>query len=295
MWLRMLEEVTYSDRLLEYYISTSTFRDQVNAQGSTNYAAIRPQHVLDYTIPLPPLDEQKRIVDRVETLNNRIEEARHLHEQTTRYVDLLLAAARAAAFKIRESWSVACVADFCEQPQYGYTESAVSDPIGPRFLRITDIQNGHVNWNTVPFCPCPNPGPYLLRKGDIVFARTGATTGKSFLIKECPEAVFASYLIRLRVKQSVSPEYLHQYFQSPSYWLQIIDAKKGTGQPNVNGKKLAKIIVPIPSPDEQQQIVQYLTNLDRKMQELKLQQIQSGKELDSLLPSILNSAFKGEL
>ena len=135
----------------------------------------------------------------------------------------------------------------------------------------------------------------VLRKGDIVFARTGATTGKSFLINECPEAVFASYLIRLRVKQSVSPEYLRQYFQSPSYWVQIIDAKKGTGQPNVNGKKLANITVPIPSPDEQREIVQYLTNLDRKVQELKLQLIQSGKELDSLLPSLLNSAFKGEL
>src|SRR5436309_1559405 len=84
---------------------------------------------------------------------------------------------------------------------YGHTESASYEPIGPQFLRITDIQNGQVDWDNVPFCRIDKADlpKYRLTTGDIVFARTGATTGKSFLVVDPPEAVFASYLIRLRL------------------------------------------------------------------------------------------------
>jgi type I restriction enzyme S subunit len=85
--------------------------------------------------------------------------------------------------------------------QYGYTQSSSKDPIGPRFLRITDIQEYKVNWEDVPYCAINDSekGNYLLQDGDLVFARTGATVGKSFLIKgNIPESIFASYLIRLR-------------------------------------------------------------------------------------------------
>src|SRR4051812_15425050 len=84
---------------------------------------------------------------------------------------------------------------------YGYTESASSEAVGPRFLRITDIQNDKVDWDGVPYCKiaASDLPKYRLASGDIVFARTGATTGKSFLVDDPPDAVFASYLIRLRL------------------------------------------------------------------------------------------------
>src|ERR1035437_6332158 len=87
------------------------------------------------------------------------------------------------------------------QVNYGYTESATLKKIGPKFLRITDLQNGSVSWDEVPYCVCSKDDlrKYLLRSGDIVFARTGATTGKSYQVIDPPEAVFASYLIRLRI------------------------------------------------------------------------------------------------
>jgi len=128
-----------------------------------------------------------------------------------------------------------------------------------------------------------------------VFARTGATTGKSFLIRDFPSAVFASYLIRLRVQKWVTPEYLYLYFQTPSYWSQISEEKKGTGQPNVNGKKLANIRVPIAPPDEQRRIVTHLDRLEAKLDALKRTQGETAAELDALLPTILDKAFKGEL
>lgn len=246
-------------------------------------------------IPLPPLSEQRRIVAKIEEIASKIEKAQELRRQSLEEAESLFASASKAAFKKQPSWTEARVSDFCEHPQYGYTASATMESIGPRLLRITDIQNGQVNWDTVPFCQCPNPKPYLLQKNDLLFARTGATTGKSFLIRERPEAVFASYLIRLRVKQLVIVEYLYKYFQTPLYWTQIIGEKKGTGQPNVNGKKLANILVPIAPPQEQNRIVTYLDNLQSKVDELKRFQAETQKELDALIPSILDKAFKGEL
>ena len=187
---------------------------------------------------------------------------------------------------------VKSVSELCDKPQYGYTAWAATEQIGPHLLRITDIQDGLVNWETVPYCDCPKPQMYLLEKNDILFARTGATTGKSFLIEECPTAVFASYLIRLRVEKLVTPQYLYAFFQSPSYWEQISANTVGSAQPNCNATKLASIKVPIPSPEEQHHIVNHLKNFHEKISSVKVLQSQTKQELDCFLPSFIDKIFR---
>ena len=153
-------------------------------------------------------------------------------------------------------WTAAPIKEICEPPQYGYTAPAESAPVGPRMLRITDIQNGQVDWAEVPHCRCPEVEKYRLRRGDILFARTGATTGKSFLVSDVPEAVFASYLIRLRVRQRVLPEYLFWFFQSSDYWASVGGGIDDGNRPNMNGSKLANLSVSFPeSVTEQRRIV----------------------------------------
>ena len=149
------------------------------------------------------------------------------------------------------------VREVADSIQYGHTASAVSRKEGPRFLRITDIQEGAVDWDSVPSCNivAEEVPKYRLSPGDLVFARTGATTGKSFLIRNCPEALFASYLIRVRASKDVDPRYLAFFFQSPDYWHQIERGKRGIGQPNVNGKTLGEIELPLPPLHEQRRIV----------------------------------------
>lgn len=273
-------------------------RVEANCAGSTPLTRNRYKEafLLKLEIPLPPLSEQRRIVGRLEHLASKIEEARGLRVKVEKEIGALLASVFDQSLLLQNHWRELEVSEICEKPQYGYTASATSQPIGPRMLRITDIQNGKVDWSSVPFCDCTEPRKYLLKENDILIARTGGTTGKSFLISQkCPESVFASYLIRLRVKKLVTPQYLYKYFQSPSYWTQIIDELSGTGQPNVNGKKLAAIRVPVPPLHEQHQIVEKLDDAQAKVDNLQQLQAQTRAELDALLPSVLDKAFRGEL
>ena len=285
-------------RFLLNYFKTEQGRQQLvnicpGSAGRNRVLSIK--RIPEVLVPLPPLAEQRRVVARIEELAAQIHEACTLRHQATEEAEALTASASAKWFEPKAGWLVKQVGDFCESPQYGYTESASREPVGPRFLRITDIQDGRVNWDSVPYCRCPEPDKYLLKPNDLVFARTGATTGKSFVIRDCPEAVFASYLIRLRVRDTISVDYLYRYFQSPSYWEQIADEKEGTGQPNLNGSKLAKIKVPIAPLAEQRRIVAELDALQAEVDALKRLQAETATELDALLPSILDRAFKGEL
>ena len=284
-------------RWLQAIFSANYLQDQLgaDARGTTGYAAVRPKTLLACAIPLPPLAKQRRIVARIEDLACRIHEARSIRQGAFENANSLLSAASALAFEPKNGWRVETVGQFCEPPQYGFTASATAQPVGPRLLRITDIQDGEVDWASVPYCQCPEPGRYLLRAGDLVFARTGATTGKSFLIPDCPEAVFASYLIRLRVRGAVSQTYLYRYFQSPGYWAQIADQRRGTGQPNLNGSVLEQLQVPIAPAEEQRRIVAYLDRLQAKVASVKRLQNATAAELDALEPSILDKAFNAEL
>ena len=162
-----------------------------------------------------------------------------------------------------KGWTITIVGQIAKSIQYGHTASATDDPSGPRFLRITDIQNHRVDWDAVPSCEIPSDElqKYRLQSGDIVFARTGATTGKSYLIRDCPEAVFASYLIRLRMHEGVFPPFVQAYFQTNNYWRQIEGGKRGIGQPNVNATVLGTIRLPVAPPNEQRRIVEKIEEL----------------------------------
>lgn len=149
---------------------------------------------------------------------------------------------------------------------YGLTAPANPANVGPRFLRITDIQDDSVDWATVPFCEATaaEEEGARLESGDIVFARTGATTGKSYLLRRCPErAVFASYLIRVRPNRAlVEPRYLSWFFQTPDYWRQITSSASGTAQPGVNATKLKALQVPTPQLPKQRRIADVLDKAD---------------------------------
>ena len=159
-----------------------------------------------------------------------------------------------------EGWCWTNVGDIASSILYGVSESAKSEG-EYKLLRITDIQDNAVNWKTVPHTDFDEAkvSDYLLSDGDILFARTGATVGKSYLVHgiKC-KAIYASYLIRVQTFKDVLPEYVKRFFESGFYWEQIQGSSVGIGQPNVNGTILSQLMIPIPPKEEQYRIVENL-------------------------------------
>lgn len=199
---------------------------------------------------------------------------------------------------VPENWTRISLGSVAKQVDYGLTASAVEKTDGPRFLRITDIQNGRVDWDTVPSCDASAEtlASNALQDGDIVFARTGATTGKSFLItRPPPQAVFASYLIRLRMGEALRPNFVAYYFQTSEYWHQISGRKKGSAQPGVNATILKELELPVAPLNEQDRVVpaidSYLSRLDAA--EAGLKRVRAN--LKRYRASVLKAAVEGRL
>ena len=164
-------------------------------------------------------------------------------------------------FEIPSSWVWTTVNAIAKSILYGVSESAKT--CGKyKLLRITDIQNNNVQWDTVPYTDFDTnkAESYLLNDGDILFARTGATVGKSYLVQGLKEeAIYASYLIRVQTYDAILPQYVKFYFESGYYWEQIVQESVGVGQPNVNGTILGNLNIPIPPIHEQDRIVSELS------------------------------------
>ena len=166
-------------------------------------------------------------------------------------------------FEIPESWEWVRWDTLSESIQYGYNTPA-KEKGRIKMVRISDIQNGEIVWTTTPYCDIDEQDidAYKLKKNDILFARTGGTVGKSYLVSEEPqEAIYAGYLIRTRYSCQLCPQYLKMFMDSSLYWEQLKDGTIATAQPNCNGQKLAKMILPLPPLAEQKRIVAKIEEL----------------------------------
>lgn len=161
-------------------------------------------------------------------------------------------------FEIPEGWKWCRWGDLSFSIQYGYNAPAQS--FGTiKMVRISDIHDNKVIWETVPYCVMPDSEieNYKLQKDDILFARTGGTVGKSFLVTDISEdAVYAGYLIRTRFSKQIFPKFAKLFMETATYWEQLRDGTIATAQPNCNGQTLSKMKIPIPPFAEQKRIVE---------------------------------------
>ena len=171
------------------------------------------------------------------------------------------------SFDLPNTWSWARWGDLSESIQYGY--NAPAKQFGRiKMVRISDIHENEVIWKNVPYCDIAEEdiSTYLLKENDILFARTGGTVGKSFLVRDIrEEAIYAGYLIRTRYSQQLIPQYFKYFMESPLYWIQLRNGTIATAQPNCNGQTLSKMIVPIPPLAEQKRIVNKIDEIFSKL------------------------------
>ena len=166
-------------------------------------------------------------------------------------------------FEIPSSWKWVRWGDLSFSIQYGYNAPA-KESGRLKMVRISDIQEGKVMWDNVPYCDIDETeiSNYLLKDNDILFARTGGTVGKSYIVKNVKEeAIYAGYLIRTQYSEKLSPMYLRFFMNTSLYWKQLREGTTSTAQPNCNGKTLSKMILPLPPFEEQKRIVEKIEEL----------------------------------
>lgn len=299
-----------NDYYFEYwYRSMAPIIESIGTGTTVKGIKLTQLHALDFM--LPPLPEQKRIVEKLDSLLTQVDTIQqrlnNLPDIIKRFRQSVLAAAvsgklteqwREENEEVFDDWSFKELGQLASDVSYGYTASSSPENVGPQMVRITDIQDGNVAWDKVPYCQIAEDkvDKYLLAENDLLFARTGATVGKSFLIKEKPpRSVYASYLIRVRCKDFNLINYLSIFFNSQHYWSQITEFSTGIGQPSVNGTKLKKLNVPLPSLAEQTEIVRLVEQYFALADTLEKNLASAKQRVDNLTQSILAKAFRGEL
>ena len=197
-------------------------------------------------------------------------------------------------FELPQGWNWSKLGNCSANIHYGYTASANESLTDYRMLRITDIQNNNVNWESVPGCEITpkQAGNYLLADGDILIARTGGTVGKSYLVQNISvKSVFASYLIRVQKLDALYERYIKVFLESKSYWSQLYEAAMGTGQPNVNGNALKNLVFPVPPLAEQHRIVAKVDELIDICDQLKVKLQQSQETQVQLTDALVDRAL----
>lgn len=195
-------------------------------------------------LPVPPVDEQRSIVKAYQTITERIELKRRINDN--------LAAQMRAYFKEYTANNASITGKLKDYSvmQYGYTETATTEPVGSKFLRITDIAQNYIDWNGVPYCPISeeNHEKYVLSEGDVVVARTGATVGYAKMVgRNIPDSVFASFLVRIRPIDDEYRYYFGLAITSAEFLNFVQTNAGGSAQPQANPPLLGEFELSIPN------------------------------------------------
>jgi type I restriction enzyme S subunit len=292
---------------LQFFQRTPAFAEQVAAQGSTNYAAIRPSHVLAYTIPLPPIEEQRRIVVRIEALATKIADVRKLQDEVSDSRNVLVKQIVDSVTDTNEHPHLP-IAELLREPTLNGIGLRPSDsPPGHRILRIsagTSRADATVDEEDAKFIEVPDRDveKYRLQSGDLLACRFNGNlrfVGRfsRFVGQSSELRLYPDKLIRFRVDTAkVTPEYVCVAMNSRRGREKIESFCATTaGNIGISATNLKTVVIPVPPLVDQRQIVAYLNDVSAKTEALKSQRQQSAAELKALLPSLLDRAFKGEI
>ena len=299
-------------RFVSYCLLTEEHKQWIMNQSShgATMTSLNQAIIGRISLQVPPLTIQRRIASILSAYDDLIENntrrIRILEQMAQAIYREWFVEFRAPGVQLRKAtsnekkvtgkeqfpvgWEVRPLKDICEQINYGYTASAQREPIGPKFLRITDIVPYLIDWNSVPQCEIEekDAGKYRLAEGDIVIARTGATTGYAKRLNKLhPEAVFASYLVRVRVKPEHSNRLIGLIVESDDYRRFIKANLGGAAQPQANAQVLTSIPVVIPPQSIQESFDRLVEDIFDQREVLQVKNANLRQTRDLLLPRLV--------
>lgn len=236
------------EQFLFFILNTDDFEELcISNSNGIAQKNLSTEFVKNIQIPLPPLEVQQEIVKELDGYQAIINGSQDVIDNWKPY------------FAIKPNWPKVKLGDVCKMI-YGFTDSA-KDVGDTRYIRITDIDNnGYLKETDIKYVnKNAESAKYLLKKNDLVVARTGATFGKTLLYRENTPAIYASYLIKLDFDSSkVYNPYYWAFTSSSDYWKQANNLVSGGGQPQFNANAIQEILIPLPSIDEQKKIVEQI-------------------------------------
>lgn len=283
---------------------------------NTAYGGAQPnissQKMSVMTFPLPPLSEQQRIVERIEELFAKLDEAKERLQEVAESFAVRKAAILHKAFTVEltkqwrrengvsdESWEEKTIGEICSSLKYG-TSKKSSDDGEVVVLRMGNLQNGEIDWSNLAYTSDEEDiKKYLLKSGDVLFNRTNSPelVGKTSIYRGEMPAIYAGYLIKLDYEKNiVVGDYLNYYLNSSKakeYYMQV--KTDGVSQSNINAKKIGEFEIPLPTLSEQHEIVRLIDDLLARERAAQQATEQALASIDLMKKSILARAFRGEL
>jgi type I restriction enzyme S subunit len=289
---------------LDWFIRSDGLGDQFAARGSTNYAAIRPHHVLNCDIPLPPVSEQRRIVSRVEELAARIQLAASLRHEADSETESLNLSGVNRLFLNLSGGRLIRIDEACEV-RGGIQKSSVRTPgANPRrYITVAHVQRNFIDAGDPRFFEVSDEElqRWRLLPGDVLVIEGNGSSeqiGRAALFRgEIADCVHQNHVIRVRPEPGkLLPEYLNVYFNSLMGRDQMLERSRTTsGLYNLSVGRIREIEIPLPSLENQRRTVAGANQFQAKAEALRRLQSETAAELDALMPSILSKAFRGEL
>jgi len=276
-----------------HILQSTKFQEYVNSiAGGSAQPGANAQQFADFEFSLPSLPEQTAIAEILGSLNDKID---LLHRQNKTLEQLVESLFRQwFVEEAEEGWEETTINEISSNIQYGFTQSSKLEKIGPKFLRITDIQGGSIDWHSVPYCLIHEneKSKYLLKTGDIVVARTGTSTGENTYLHKPYEAVFASYLIRLQFSNIFIARYVGVLMRMPEYRNYIDGILSGSAQPNANANELTSFRMQIPPLNKLEKFYDIIIDFDEKQHKNRNQILILNQLRDSLLPKLMSGEIR---
>lgn len=296
--------VRLDNRYLGWFVKTRAFRQQVEAQGSTNYAAIRPNDVLSYEIPLPPLDEQRRIVARIEELAAKVAEAQCIRNQSDEETDILKDARLRLLFNDLAGSPNIEIGELCDVRggiQKSPDRLPGANPV--RYITVAHVQRDRLDITDERYFEV-SPDEldrWRLKSGDVLIIEGNGSAdqiGRACLFRgEIQDCVHQNHVIRLRSDtEKINPEYLNFFLNSPAGRDEVQSLSRTTsGLRTLSVGRIRSIKLPVPTLSEQHRLLEQARTHVASLESIKALQAETAAELDALLPAVLDKAFKAEL
>jgi type I restriction enzyme, S subunit len=294
-------------KYLNYWFRLPDVLRQVEADcsGSTPLTRNRYKEQFFYAlqIPLPPLDEQRHIVARIEKLAVKVEKARRLRETASEEASALVPAHLGAVFgNLADHYSVHPLGELSSHIVDGphQTPSYLADKSGVPFVTVKNMVTGKLSFDDLNYVSAEDHREFTKRcraeRGDVLYSKDGATKGRPCYVDTDNEfSFFVSVALIKPLRDRLDSRYLVHLLNSSWIKDRMIDKSRGDMIPHIVLREIRAFPVPLPSLDKQREIVATLDTLHIKVDAMKTLQAKTAAELNAMLPAILDKAFKGAL